>query len=181
VLAEAIVKGAGTTDFFCTAYGEHEGKFDGFRLGDGNVQFDDTLLLIEPAVAAAYAASQEKAVAPALPMPGDGEGKVCEGGPRPRLVYKPGPGTGPGPGIQPIPQAKAKHFHGSVSIPAATAKMKLLQIAEEIISLLNADPAANVSVTLEITAEFENGVPDHIKRAASENATSLGFKAKEWE
>jgi hypothetical protein len=41
--------------------------------------------------------------------------------------------------------------------------------------------AANVSVTLEITAEFENGVPDHIKRAASQNAGSLGFKAKEWE
>jgi hypothetical protein len=43
------------------------------------------------------------------------------------------------------------------------------------------EAAANVSVTLEITAEFEHGVPDHIKRAASENAGSLGFKAKEWE
>jgi predicted AAA+ superfamily ATPase len=179
VLAQAIVNGAGTTDFFGTAYGEHEGKFDGFKLGDANVQFDDTLLLIEPAAAAAYAASLEKAAAPTPPTTGDGEGKVSEVGPRPELVYKPGPG--PGPEVQPVQQAKAKHFHGSVSIPAATAKMKLLQIAEEIISLLNADPAANVSVTLEITAEFENGVPDHIKRAASENATSLGFKAKEWE
>lgn len=177
VLAQAIVNGAGTTDFFGTAYGEHEGKFDGFKLGDANVQFDDTLLLIEPAAAAAYAASLEKAAAPTPPTTGDGEGKVSEIGPRPELVYKPGPGQG----VQPVPQAKAKHFHGSVSIPAATAKMKLLQIADEIIALLNGDPAANVSVTLEITAEFEHGVPDHIKRAASENAGSLGFKAKEWE
>ena len=47
MLAQAIVKGAGTTDFFGTAYGDHEGKFDGFKFGDANVQFDDTLLLIE--------------------------------------------------------------------------------------------------------------------------------------
>ena len=47
VIAQAIVKGAGTRDFFGTAYGEHDGKFDGFKLGDANVQFDDTLLLIE--------------------------------------------------------------------------------------------------------------------------------------
>lgn len=181
VLAQAMVKGAGTKDFFGTAYGEHEGRFDGFQFGDGNVQFDDTLLLIEPAVAAAYAASQENPAAAEPPPTGAGEGKVCEVGPQPELVYKPGPGPGPVPGVQTVPQAKAKHFHGSVSIPAATAKMKLVQIAEEIIALLNSDPAANVSIALEITAEFEKGVPDHIKRAASENAASLGFKAKEWE
>jgi uncharacterized protein len=45
VLAQAIVKGASTCDFFGTAYGEHDGKFDGFKLGDSNVQLDDTLLL----------------------------------------------------------------------------------------------------------------------------------------
>jgi hypothetical protein len=127
--------------------------------------------------AAAYAASLEKAAAPTPPTTGDGAGKVCEDGLRPVPVPKPVPR----PEIQPVHQAKAKHFHGSVSIPAATAKTKLLQVADEIIALLNADPAANVSVTLEITAEFEHGVPDHIKRAASENASSLGFKAKEWE
>ena len=30
------------------AYGEHEGRFDGFKFGDANVQVDDTLFLIEP-------------------------------------------------------------------------------------------------------------------------------------
>lgn len=57
VIAQAIVKGAGTGDFFGTAYGEHDGKFEGFKLGDSNVQFDDTLLLIEPQAAAHYALS----------------------------------------------------------------------------------------------------------------------------
>jgi len=54
VLAQAISKGAASRDFFGTAYGQHEGKFDGFKLGDANVQLDDTLLLIEPGAADAY-------------------------------------------------------------------------------------------------------------------------------
>ena len=43
VLEQAIVKGSDSQDFFGTAYGYHEGKFDGFKLGDANVQLDDTL------------------------------------------------------------------------------------------------------------------------------------------
>jgi predicted AAA+ superfamily ATPase len=48
VLAQAIVKGAGTRDFFGTAYGQIDEKFEGFKFGDSNVQLDDTLLLIDP-------------------------------------------------------------------------------------------------------------------------------------
>lgn len=59
--------------------------------------------------------------------------------------------------------------------------MRLVQIADEIISLLTSDPQATVNVTLEITAEFPNGVSETTKRAVSENATSLGFKNKTWE
>ena len=54
VLEQAIIKGAGSQDFFGTAYGQCEGKFDGFKLGDANVQLDDTLLLIEPEAAERY-------------------------------------------------------------------------------------------------------------------------------
>jgi hypothetical protein len=38
-----------------------------------------------------------------------------------------------------------------------------------------------VNVTLEITAEFPNGVSDTTKRAVSESAASLGLKNKSWE
>jgi uncharacterized protein len=34
---------------------------------------------------------------------------------------------------------------------------------------------------VEIAATFPEGVSDQIKRAVSENATSLGFKNKTWE
>jgi len=46
---------------------------------------------------------------------------------------------------------------------------------------LASDPNATIRVTVEIAAEFPNGVSDTVKRGVSENATSLGFKTKDWE
>jgi hypothetical protein len=66
-------------------------------------------------------------------------------------------------------------------VNAATAKMRLVQIADEIISVLAADSQATVTVSVEITANYPGGVSDQIKRAVSENAGSLGFKNKTWE
>jgi len=68
VLEQAIIKGAGSRDFFGVAYGQHDGRFDGFKLGDANVQLDDTLLLIEPEAATAYEAAHPP-VTPPGPTP----------------------------------------------------------------------------------------------------------------
>ena len=76
---------------------------------------------------------------------------------------------------------KPKSFHGSIQIKPSAAKMHLVQVAEEIISLLAGDPNASLNITLEINAEFPSGASDQIKRAVSENATALGFKSKNWE
>jgi predicted AAA+ superfamily ATPase len=177
VLSQAIVKGAGTRDFFGTAYGEHEGKFDGFKFGDSNVQFDDTLLLIEPEAAKAYEAANQPAPSPDPIPPGP-----VPPGPTPPGPVPPGPSdpTPPDP-TPPVPQSKAKSFHGSADIAPATAKMRLVQIAEEIVALLSADPNAEVKVRIEIDAEFAHGAQDQTKRAVSENAKVLGFKTAEWE
>jgi hypothetical protein len=51
-------------DFFGTAYGQSGETFDGFRFGSASVQFDDTLLLIEPEEASRYEASQTKSAEP---------------------------------------------------------------------------------------------------------------------
>ena len=74
-----------------------------------------------------------------------------------------------------------KAFHGSIEIDAATAKVRLIQVADEIVSVLRSDPKSSVTLTVEIHAEFPDGTPDHIRRAVSENANALGFKAKVWE
>jgi len=167
VLAQAISKGAASRDFFGTAYGQHDGKFDGFKLGDSNIQLDDTLLLIEPATADAY--EKENQPKPEPPPPGGNPGTP------------PGKASGDQPPPPPPQPTKAKAFHGSVPINASIAKLDLLKVAEEIISVLTADPNAEVAVTLEITATFQNGVPDQTKRAVSENAKTLGFKIAHWE
>jgi predicted AAA+ superfamily ATPase len=176
VLESAITTGAASRDFFGTAYAEHEGKFDGFLLGRTDYQFDDTLLLIEPETAARYEASLAKT------MTAGAGAAIAE----PPSTY-PGATSAPstekstaGPtsvGAQPRP----KSFHITADVTPAAAKIRLIEIADEIISVLGSDPNASVKVTLEISADFPNGVTDNVKRAVSENARSLGLKSPDWE
>ena len=149
VLEQAIVKGAGSRDFFGTAYGHHEGKFDGFKLGDANAQLDNTLLLIESGAAKDYEAAHPP-VAPPGPTP---------------------------PGPTPKPHA----FHGNVANSASTAKMRMVEVAEEIIAVLAADPNAEVKIAVEIQVNFPSGASDQTKRAVTENARTLNFKNADWE
>jgi predicted AAA+ superfamily ATPase len=167
VLAQAIVKGAASADFFGTAYGERDGEYEGFKLGDANVQFDDTLLLIEPGAAKSYAAAHPPKLPPdqivdtvvVLPEVEKEEER-----------------------IEPIvEEARSKSFHGSATVAPATAKMRLVQIAEEIVAPLALDPNAQVTVRIEISAAFPNGVEDNTKRAVSQNAAMLGLQTAEWE
>jgi hypothetical protein len=176
VLEQAIIKGAGSRDFFGTAYGQQDGKFDGFKLGDANIQFDGTLLLIEPSAANAY----DEALKARIP-------RGTEGSEPTPFTNPPAPNVNPGPThIHTVVSTgtglpKAHTFIGTADVKAATAKVRLVQIADEIITLLTSDPTATVNVTLEITADFPAGVSETTKRAVSENATSLGFKNKTWE
>lgn len=176
VLDKTIAAGARSRDFFGIAYGEHDGRYDGFKFGDAAAQLDDTLLLIEPTVAADYEA-QEAAKVIAPPPPGPGPG------PKPGPVPPGGdPPTPPvGPGTPPPGQASVHTFIGTVNINAATAKLRLVEITDEIINQLISDPQATVRITLEINAHFPDGVTDTVKRAVSENANHLGFKNKTWE
>mgnify|MGYP001192263004 CR=1 FL=1 len=59
--------------------------------------------------------------------------------------------------------------------------MRLVQVAEEIIAVLAADPDVDVKVTLEIEAGFPSGASDQTKRAVTENAKTLSFKNADWE
>jgi hypothetical protein len=190
-LGQAIRTGASSMDFFGTAYGQDGDKYTGFHVGEANVQFDDTLLLIDPAAASEYAAAliraKEAEEAAKKATEGTTAGGASSGGSTTTGTAgqttggtATGGGTGPvGPG--PTPPSKPKSFHGSIQIKPSTAKMHLVQVAEEIITLLAGDPNASLNITLEINAEFPSGASDQIRRAVSENATALGFKIKSWE
>ena len=170
VLAQAIVKGAGTRDFFGTAYGVTGDKFEGFKLGDPNVQFDATLLLIDPVAALAYETANKSApTLEAVPPSGS-------------TVTNPHGITPAGQATPKLPSiSKAKSFHGSAAVAPAAAKMRLVQIAEEIIATLAADPSAEVKIRIEVDATFPHGAQDQTKRAISENAKTLNFGTAEWE
>ena len=175
VLEQAIVKGASTRDFFGTAYGQTGEKYEGFKFGEANVQFDDTLLLLEPEAAQAYVLTLVPAIVPAAPAsPNKPQSVVLPVAPEPSTT------TAEKPAVTSQPP-KAKSFFGSADIAPAAAKMRLVQISEEIIALLTADPNAEVKVRLEIEANFPKGAQDQTKRAVAENAKTLGFNTAEWE
>jgi hypothetical protein len=179
VLEQSIVQGAASRDFFGTAYSQLEGAFEGFKLGDSHIQLNDTLLLIDIDVAKKYEADQAAKSIQATKTTAETVAEHRHG-----FTEHPG---GSGKTSPPAAQAeqmippKSKTFIGTAEVNAATAKMRLVQIADEIISILAGDSQATVKVSVEITAEFPEGVSDQIKRAISENATTLGFKNKTWE
>jgi len=172
VLVQAIVKGASSQDFFGTAYGFQDGKFEGFSLGNPHVQVDDTLLLIDPGVSKSYAVEPPP---PAALVPG-------EPSPTPLAVSTNPIANAPTtPALQPTPKASLSAFHGSVSVSPIAAKRKLLEIADEILALLSSDPNADVKIQLEISADYPAGAADSLRRSVSENAKTLGFRNAEWE
>jgi uncharacterized protein len=176
VLSRAILDGAGSKDFFGTAYGQSDGKYDGFKLGDKDIQIYDTLLLIEPNAAKLYEEAQATATNPKATSVSDHGPDVVD------LEPTTSGGNSSGPGKTGSLTATApKSFHGTADIAPTTAKMRLVQLADEIIALLASDPNASVKVVLEISAEFPDGAKDTIKRAVSENANSLGLKSADWE
>jgi predicted AAA+ superfamily ATPase len=177
-LEQAITKGAGSKDFFGTAYAQTGNVFEGFKFGDANVQFDDTLLLIDPEAAKRYETnllaalkSNPGVVAGVTPSPTEAPGGLTP-------LQRPTLGAG---SVPTAGSGKAKTFYGSVEVNSATAKIRLVQLAEEIISNLASDSQAELKITVEINADFPNGASDQIKRAVSENAKSLGFKISTWE
>ena len=181
VLEQTIIKGAGSKDFYGTAFGQTGDKYEGFKFGDANVQFDDTLLLIQPNAATAYEASIKTPPPESSGTSGTDTGSTT-------TVKENGPTTGGSttttttPGFTAVVTTKkAKTYYGSIEITPSGAKMQMVNVADEIISLLASDPNAVLKISIEINADFPEGASDQIKRATSENAKSLGFQSSEWE
>jgi hypothetical protein len=175
VLAQAIVKGASSRDFFGTAYGQHEGEYDGFKLGDPNVQLDDTLLLIAPDAANRYQTSLLEVLA--------SKSNNINGSNQSSKEMSTEKEAAPRDGACVVREVSqmTKVFYGCAEVNPATAKMRMVQLADEITSILASDPQAELKITVEINANFPHGVSDQIKRAVSENAKSLALKIANWE
>lgn len=96
-------------------------------------------------------------------------------------MTEPGGKTPAQPTVTPPPADPArKFFSGTADINPATVKMKLQELAEEIILMLASDPTVTLKVSVEIDAEFPGVASDPIRRAVSENARQLRLKRADW-
>jgi len=93
-------------------------------------------------------------------------------------IRKPADETGekpPPPLPPPIQPARPKRFHGSVNLDAARVGRDAGRIADEIIAHLAGLMGSKVTVTLEIQAKVEAGMPENVVRTVTENSRTLKF------
>lgn len=164
--------GALSEDFFGFAYGVEGEKYLGFALGKGGSPLlDDSLLLIEPKRAQAYA--RELRVPEPDPGPGPGPGP----GPDP----DPGPGPGPDPDPVPPPRASKRRFFATADIPAVNSKMAFAAMVDEVIQQFTAKPGVRVRISLDVEAESEAGFDESVQRTVKENCNTLKFRSADFE
>jgi uncharacterized protein len=188
-LRVTISAGANSRDFFGIAYGQGEGRYQGFHFAENtSVIFDDSLLLIEPKAASDFAAklaaeaAERKAAATA-----------AAGGAEPDRDG-PGPSTGggsPSPAatgratststVTPAGAAKKRIFFGTVDLDPVKAKLQFSDVADEVLMLFTQKPGVKVRISVEIEAESPAGFDDGVQRAVRENCNQLKFKNQAFE
>jgi predicted AAA+ superfamily ATPase len=177
VLLEAVKSGIGLLTWeqdsfaFADSYDETAGRYRGLQFGrqiavaDGDAR--GVLVKVE-AVRAQLEA--ERAVTPPTPGHTTSRGNGATG-----------TGVGPTSGVtttDPQPQIapqQPRRFHGTVALDPTRVGRDASRIADEVITHLAGIVGANVKVTLEIEAEVNGGVPEHVVRTVTENSRTLKF------
>jgi predicted AAA+ superfamily ATPase len=195
-LRRTIAAGVSSRDFFGIAYGREEGRFQGFHYAQSTTPIlDDSLLLIDPKVAAAFAAklAQEAAEREAQNRAKETGGQSTSGGSKGEstsgtstTATATGGGSGggttggssSGSGAQ---AAKKTRFFGTVDLDPIKAKLQFSDVAEEVLMLFTQRPGVKVRISVEIEAESPAGFDDGIQRAARENCDQLKFKNRAFE
>ncbi|MEX2662439.1 MAG: DUF499 domain-containing protein [Vicinamibacterales bacterium] len=96
----------------------------------------------------------------------------------------PGPGTDgatPTTGPKPKPEARIRRFHGRVPLNPLRVGTDAGKIGDEVLSHLAGLANADVTVTLEITANLPDGASDHVVRTVTENCRTLKFESQGFE
>ena len=188
-LRVTISAGINSCDFFGIAYGQGEGRYQGFHFAENtSVIFDDALLLIEPKAASDFAAKLafEAAEREAAATAAAGRAEPDRGGP--------GPSTGGGSAspaatggatststATPAGAAKKRIFFGTVDLDPVKAKLQFSDVADEVLMLFTQKPGVKVRISVEIEAESPAGFDDGVQRAVRENCNQLKFKNQAFE
>jgi uncharacterized protein len=202
-LRATIAAGVSSRDFFGIAYGREEGRFQGFNFNQSTTPIlDDSMLLIEPKAASAFAAklAQEAAERAAAIKEKEAGASGTGGGPKGESTGGTsttstgkgsgstgsgggsiGTGSGTGSGTGGGASAKKTMFFGSVELDPIKAKLQFSAVAEEVLMLFTQKPGVKVRISIEIEAESPGGFDDGIQRAVRENCDQLKFKNRAFE
>lgn len=176
VLQTTIAAGATSRDFFGLAYAQEDGKYQGFSFGQQTTPVMESLLLIEPAAAAAY---EERTRPEPVAPPVESEGP--DGGKRLGEEHGPVPDTSAIPAGAVPGQQRPTRFFGTVELDSVRATLDFSQIVEEVVAQFSALPGAKVRIKVDIEAESADGFGDGTVRAVKENANTLKFKSADFD
>ena len=159
------------TETFAYAQGKDEatGRYLGLAAGQlVSIQTESDSLLVKPEVASRQIEEDERKTRAADQEPGAKPPEVAEGfaeeGAKPLGKDR----TTPAPPVY-------RRFYGSVNLDPLRVSRDASQIADEVIQHLTKLIGADVKITLEIQARFEQGVSDKTVRDVTENCRTLRF------
>lgn len=181
VFHHTVQAGAESRDFFGLAQGKEDSGTDrnryiGFSFGERTSVFLDTVLLIEPSVAKAYADAIKQPPPPILGTP-PGSTPGISPTLTPPSVDPPGT-TGTG---NPAPRTIKRHFYGTIDLDPVRAKMQFADIVDEVVQQFTTQTGVKVRIAVEIQADYSAGFDDGLQRAVKENCKVLRFGNAEFE
>jgi predicted AAA+ superfamily ATPase len=173
----ALLTWQSETFAYAESFDEATSRYRGLRGGQGvSISPDSAGLLVKPDVAARQMDADR-------PAPTRGEAPSGQGS-------SSGPGSNPTPGSGAVrelgaptkpPERRLRRFHGTVSLDPGRVGRDASRIADEVISHLAGLLGSKVRVTIEIEAEFADGVSDQVVRTVTENSRTLKFTSHGFE
>lgn len=169
VLLSAIREGSRSREWFGYATGiAADGTYENLVMGEGiaAIRIDSESVLVKPEVAQAQLEAEGVEVTGGGGDTGAEAGEEAEGTTAPGVV---------------APAAAPTRFYGTVKLDSSRVGGDAARIAEEVVQHLVGLLGADVTVTLDIDAQVEDGFPQDVIRTVSENARTLGFDQQGFE
>lgn len=176
VLIEAVRAGVGSLtwkDFFAYASAvRDDGRYVGLIAGaNPAVTLDGASVLVKPETAQRQIdeeAASQSTLQPDSHQPAGTVGEAVTGVISPELTGESAPRV-------------LRRFHGSVELDPTRMGRDAGRIADEVIAHLTSLVGAKAKITLEISVEVPNGIPEDRVRIVSENCNTLKFKGHGFE
>jgi hypothetical protein len=184
VFVDTVAAGCATRDGFAYAAAKDAGRWQGFAFGrSALVTLDADSLLINQASALQHqqqldAEQQAKAAAEAslgessTPLPA-----VSTTG----QVRSSLPAQGVSPPVPDVPAALPQRFFGTVEVSPTTATMDFSTIVNEVIQHFAAQTGTEVTITVEIATQSNDGFDTQFQRTVKENCGVLKFRHASFE